>query len=196
MGNSEVLERRGDLRVVLFHDDQPHAPSDDGSSPLLRLWMRSYEWRAEHVSEITSFKPDGIDGILAAAARWGYRSGRERFERYLRIFHGTTEVLWWDSRGNGGGDYVYVTFDTRQWREFVGCPADQTGVLDLSEWQSYCEGDVWGRRVERRRSYVAADGSGDTIETWEPVQDADSWGLIGREWAEQEAREALAAEAA
>lgn len=183
----EVLETRGKLRVRLVLDEYPEKPYDDGRSPIIRLDYLS-GWRAEAVSDIGGYVPAAIDSITAAAARWGGEP--DLFERYLRIFHGTTEVEWYDRRGGGGS--VYVTFDTTDWREHHGINDGRTGAIDIGEWRAWCEGDVYGYVVEELATWRRTDNeSGDERQTWEERESL--WGLYGREYAEQSAREGFSA---
>ena len=162
MSYSEVVEERDGLRVRLVLDDGPSEPYDDGGSPLLRLKFGDFysltRWAgAEQVTEITSYVVD--DGIIEAAARW-WAEESDVFERYLRAFHGTTEVKWYDSRD---GDYAYVTFDTADWRAEMGLTdeylASHAGIVlaDMTEWRAYVEGDVYGYVVERLAPVVDQD---------------------------------------
>lgn len=188
---TEIVETRGDYRARIISEDGPSEPYNDGGSPILRLrWDRNWDdtWYAEQITGITSHVVDSQ--IALAAGRWG--SDTDTFERYLRIFHGTSAVEWYDSRSDGG-DYVYVTFDTAAWREDVGAPENS---VEMSEWRSYVEGDVWCHVVEKRTVWVKApsdvnDPDAETMTTWEEVEDTAVWGFYGHEWAEQAAREAL-----
>ena len=184
---SEILETRGDLRVRLVRDDYPDEPYDDGHSPILRLYpLRSWGgWRADHIDTIGGHTPAGIGEIVTAAEKWA--GNPDLFGRYLRMFHGTTEVQWYDGRQDGA-DYVYVTFDTADWREHHQIAPEQREVIDMSEWRAYCEGDVYGYVIEQRTTW-RRDGSTETRQSWETVDSC--WGFYGNQYAEQAAREAF-----
>ncbi len=158
-------------RALIVLDTSPTEPYDDGGSPILRLDIsRNYgEWRAEQITSITSHLVD--DRIVTAAGRWG--SDTDVFERYLRIFHGTTKVEWHDSRSNGG-DYVYATFDTAAWREEMGLTDEYVAahpdinLASMTEWIAYVNGDCYGIVVEEKHTWKRTD-SDDTIETWDTI---------------------------
>ncbi|WIM95792.1 hypothetical protein ACTOB_007926 [Actinoplanes oblitus] len=188
---SDVLEIRGDLRVRLAHDGCAAEPYFEGRSPILRLYpSRSWGgWRGEYIDSIGAYTPTAADDILTAAEKWA--GGPDLFERYLRMFHGTTAVEWYDGRP-GGGDFVYVTFDTAGWRARYDLPDDVAGIVDLSEWRAYCEGDVYGYVVEERATWQRTNGAGEvaeTRETWEPVDSC--WGFYGHQYAETAGRSVL-----
>jgi hypothetical protein len=63
---------------------------------------------------------------------------------------------------------------------------DNYGDEEVRAWQ---DGDVWGYVIEERIGWVRADGSAETMETWETVDSC--FGFYGREWAERSAREAF-----
>lgn len=186
----EVIMRRNDMRLRLVRDDFPAEPYHDGQSPILRLYpLGGVGWRADYIDSIGGYPPAAIDDIAAAGSRWG--RDRELFERYLRMFHGTTAVQWYDGRC-GGGDYVYVTFDTADWRQHHGIADGQIDVIDMSEWQAYCEGDVYGYIIEEHAAWQGTDSAGaviDTMQTWETVDSC--WGFYGFDHAEQAARQAV-----
>lgn len=186
---SEVLDQRDGLRVRLVPDEYPGEPYDDGRSPILRLhplrWWGG--WRAEYIDTIGGYAPAAINDIVTAAQKWAGEP--DLFERYLRMVHGTTEIEWYDSRP-GSGDYVYVTFDTADWRAHHGLPDQPTGNIDMSDWRAYCEGDVYGYLIEERATWHRVDdgnSSPSTRESWEQI---DSWwGFYGHDYAEDTAIE-------
>jgi hypothetical protein len=188
---SEVLATRGDLRVRLVLDDCADEPYDGGRSPILRLYpLRSWGgWRAEYIDSIGAYTPAAADHIMTAAQKWA--ADPDLFERYLRMFHGTTTVQWYDGR-RGGGDFVYVTFDTADWRAHYDLSDHIAALVDLSDWRAYCEGDVYGYIVEQRATWQRTNPAGevvDTRETWEPVD--SYWGFYGHQYAETAGRSAF-----
>ena len=184
---SDVLETCRDMRVRLVLDNYPAEPYDDGRSPILRLYpLRSWGgWRADHIDTIGGYVPAAMDDIVTAAEKWAGEP--DLFGRYLRMFHGTTEVQWYDGRP-GGGDYIYVTFDTADWRQHHQIEPHQHDVIDMTEWRAYCEGDVYGYVIEQRATW-RRDGSTETRESWETVDSC--WGFYGHKYAEEAAREAF-----
>jgi hypothetical protein len=190
---SEVSEERGHLRVRLVRDDYAPEPYDEGRSPILRLYpLRSWGgWRAEYVPDIGGYKPIAADDIATAAEKWATEP--DLFARYLRMFHGTTAVEWYDARPDAG-DFLYVTFDTADWRAHHGLPDDLSGAVDISEWRAYCQCDVYGYVVEEGAVWLRVNADGeviDTRESWEPIDSC--WGFYGQQYAEDAGREALAA---
>lgn len=206
MSDHDVFETSEDgrYRVRIVRDnDFPSEPYNDGGSPILRLHPSSWsgEWDAEQITSITSHVIDSA--IEKAAAHFGREP--DRFERYMRIFHGTTDVKWWDSRGNGGGDYVYVTFDTADWRTEVGLTDEwiaqhadhftKNGIANMDEWRSYVEGDTYGIVVEELVTWHADAMRGRldlpiTKTVWEHVDSV--WGFYGlSEYVKNEAKQML-----
>ncbi len=181
---SEVLQTRADLRVLLVPDTTAAEPYDEGRSPILRLhplhWWGG--WRAEYITSLGGYTPTAITNIVTAAEKWA--SEPDRFERYLRMVHGTTEIQWYDTRP-GSGEFLYVTFDTTDWRAHHHLPDHPSGNIDMSDWRAYCEGDVYGYIIEQRTLWARVDAphrASDIRESWEPID--SQWGLYGRQYAE------------
>lgn len=181
MSDYEVVEERGDYRVVLYPDIDSSDPRDnDGQSPLIRF----YRDTAEHIAP--TWKSGREDNIEGAARRWGppNRDTWHLFETYMRAFHGTTQIETYYS-----GNHWYVTYDTTEWREDTGAPANS---VDITEWKAYCEGEVYGYVVQKRVTWLAQDDAGaeyGTMETWDDVDSL--WGFYGYDYAIRNARDAL-----
>lgn len=168
---SETLETSedGHFRVQLVLDPYPDEPYDDGQSPLMRLDYSGYGYRAEHIMA-TGRPLDADSYVEAAAERWGTDFGL--LEKYLRAYHGTTQVKTWHS-----GDYWYITYDSAAWREYIGVTADKAEAwladhsdsINLNEYRAYCEGDVWFWVVEKNVTWHRDDDPDETMETWETV---------------------------
>jgi hypothetical protein len=185
----ETVQETETHRVVLVADDSPHEPYNDGGSPILRYWRdRTYGgFHAEQITNITSFEVP--DEIVAALQRWG--GDDDYFERYCRIFHGSTEFDWYTPNDR---DYNYVTFDTAKWREAMGLTDEHVAkykakgepikLAEMSEWQAYCEGNVYGIVTEKKVTWHA-EGHPDRV-TWE--QEDSIWGFYGYEYALEAAR--------
>ena len=147
-------------------------------------WMRvGYgNGKAEHV--MATGRPLYDDErIEEAAQRWGSPSGNDfrLFEKYLRAYHGTTEIETWHS-----GSYWYVTYDTAAWRAYA--ELDQPGAaghIDMDEYKAWCEGDCWGYAVERNVTWQRTDDPGQTMQTWETEDSC--WGFYGSDYVRQEA---------
>ncbi len=187
--NKEVIETRGDYRVVLVPEDGDFAPEQDGEPPLLRIERGS-----------VSFARDGggsEDKVREAFDRWTNRPGDpgwKLFETYLRAYLGVTVIQPWLSE-NGNW---YVAYDTPEWREAAGI-TDPASLADsdlIGDWKPYTNGDVYGAEVEKRVSWTTGDDGYDDRDTWEPVDGASRWVLYGYTYAEEEARELLSEHAA
>jgi hypothetical protein len=175
----EIIEETETKRVVLFDDPDPDAPYDDGSSPLLRLYSFRNDWRAEQVTEVTSYVVH--PRIVEALARWARDSSL--FERYCRIFHGATTFQYWDS---------FVSLDPADWREKVGAPA---GSVSTKEWRAYIDGDVYGIAEQEVVTVTATNQSGEEVSRRQDWLTTDSvWGFYGYEYAVEAARETYLSE--
>jgi hypothetical protein len=176
------IAEAGDLRVRIEIDETPEPPYDEGGAPILR----DDENQIDQVTETTSYVVH--PGILDAANRWGFDDNL--FVRYLRAFHGVTRT----DRCSVGRSR-YLSFDPADWRERVGLTPEflaahpDVNPADLSEWEAYCEGDVYGWVIERRVTWQRLGNPTVTREEWETVDSC--WGFYGREYAEEAAREAL-----
>jgi hypothetical protein len=170
----EVIETVGDFRVVIEVEEGPEEPYDDGQSPLLRLGYRAFGWRAEHVMK-GSRPADDDARIEEAAIRWGAggQSGT----------HGATKVEWYRN-----SDYAYLAYDSAAWREWTGA---SEGSADLSEYRSWCEGEVFGYIVQQRVNWHADNPLFPDQDRWEDVPDESCWGLYGIGYAREAAIEAL-----
>lgn len=174
----EVVEERADYRVILVVDQSPEEP-DASQSPLIRFDRGT----ARHLHLSAHFGLE--DRIEEAADRWGppNRDTWHLFETYMRAFHGTTAIETYYS-----GTYWYVTYDTAEWRKVTGASGP-----DMSEWESWCKGEVYGYVVQKRvKLYVKSEEFSDFSEYGDSWEDVDSlWGLYGYNYAIKAAREAL-----
>jgi hypothetical protein len=185
MSYREVIETRGDYRVVLMPEDADITPEYDGEPPLLRIERGSLSFARD--DEVSGAK------VREAFDRWTSRPGDggwKTFEKYLRAYLGVTVIQPWLSE-NGNW---YVAYDTPQWREEVGI-TDPASLADsdlIGDWRPYTNGDVWGAVVEKRVSWTTEDDDYDDRDTWERVEeDGSRWVLYGYSYAESEARELL-----
>lgn len=205
----EVIAERDGYRAKIVVDYDATEPYNDGGSPLLRITGYGH---AEQVTGITSYELPFE--ITAAFSRFE----DDVFERYLRIFHGTTSIVWWDQQQYNADRFV--TFDTTHWREAMGIDDAQLATItaagrniaDLDEWKWYCEGDVYGIVIEKRSATpanraaldaAAAELGADALYTAvaakadEDNDDVDwveidsMWGYYGDKYATESAREKL-----
>lgn len=179
----------GQQRIVISYDEYPTTPYDDGSTPILAI----YPWgEVAQIEERTSYVVDP-ETIRTLRRCNELSDGQDLFERWLRIFHGTTSVEWYVN-GN-----FYVTFDTADWRESVGLAdevlAQDRQLASMDEWIAYCEGEVFIGRLEAKGTWTRqdyrADGSvTETVgELWDTVDVIG--GFYGYEWAVEGAKEYL-----
>lgn len=179
MSYEDILKEDGRFRVKLVLDECPDEPYDEGQSPLMRMDYGYYGWRAEHI--MTAGRPTDADGYVeTAAARCG--TNFDRLTRYLIIWHGATQVIWWHS-----GSYWYITYDTAAWREHTGAPEHSA---NMDEYRAWCEGDVWGYIVQKRVTWSTEDPDYPDEERWEDTG-GSCWGFYGRDYAEECALGAL-----
>lgn len=126
---------------------------------------------------------------------WNRVTGREDavevFARWARIFHGAVVVE--DRPNDGAWALWYMT--PAQIAE-IGNTPEEAIRIEIDEYRSWAEGDVWGYVVEKYITWIAQEGdieAGEDIpvshSTWEEVESC--WGLIGRDYAEEEARRSL-----
>lgn len=208
MEELNIIEERDGYRVRLELDTDAGQPESDGAAPTLQIDCDYYGH-----GKATAFNP-GANGFEDAYNRFvEFRSPREGvriFERWLRIFHGTTTFAKYHLGHTG--EYGYIAFDTAVWRERVGCSVDALKEEDLlAEVRAWAEGDVWEYIVEKEVFWTkqyhdingepvtekdedlpALDAEGESGSDWFEVQGGSCCGYYGREWAEQAAKEALA----
>jgi hypothetical protein len=204
--NPDIIEERDNYRVRLQLDNDAQEPYNDGATPILRIGGDYYgRGSAVPFNKQTNGFEDAWNRLFECARNNAHH--REIFERFLKIFHGTVKVQFYNE--GASNEYGYVAFDTAAWREEMGL-TDEQGLLAqsllkedyLDELRSWLEGDTWGYVVERKvraitqREDYATGTALDPVEfdEWEEVEDGSCWGFYGREWAEQAAKEALEAE--
>lgn len=178
------------VRVVPFEGmDNPREDGDYHLAGVVTLYAGGY---------MDTPDPAGSDMVRYAALYWlnkyGWRRTHRLLERYVRILGG---VSWYVSpqRGAVGLWYLlpadWVARTESPWNADKALAALRT---EADEYRAWCDGETYGvvmeRRVTWRRVEIAEPA--DTMETWEEIE--SSYGYIGYEWAEQEAREMLAAE--
>lgn len=131
----------GDFRVRLVLEEGPSEPYNDGGFPIVRRDLgRRYENNGgEQIGGISSF---GLPDTIIRARRG---LADDLFERYLRIFHGTTTIKWYSS-----DDYRYCAFDTDEWREAMGIQPEQQLTAEMDEYIAWIEGDCYGVITEHR----------------------------------------------
>lgn len=162
-----TLDEYPDVRARVILDEYAECPYDDGSSPILAYSRRGVQQETRTTSYAVS------DRIIEAANRWPMETAK--FDRYLIIFHGTTEIDEWST-----DDADYVTFDTAEWREAMGIPEDLAAwrasnpdakLANADEYRAWLEGGSYMIVVERRIWKATVDR--------DLIPDLDS---VGDEW--------------
>lgn len=165
-------------RARLIQDDCAGEPDGDALAPALLVPCRGRPRLAKGV-----YLPVHAEPILAA---WLYLADRDRFCRYLRMWHGVTAIAVVST-----ADLDVLIFDTADYRDHVGMqsPADLSG--EEGEWQSWLDGDVYGVKVERHHSGTTTWDDNTTTATsqWREVDAV--WGLYGHEYAMRYAHDLL-----
>lgn len=105
------------------------------------------------------------------------------FIRWAHIFHRAVVVE--DRPHDGAWSFWYMTL--AQIAE-IGNTPEEAIAIEIKEYRAWAEGEVFGYVVEKAVDWDRRDGD-DSMTTWETVDDC--WGLIGREYAEESARDAF-----
>lgn len=187
MTYEEVIEERGAFRVKIVADEYPQEPEFEAGCPVLYVPFRYYDGRVH----FQGYGKDLIDGeralsyLVGQLGRW---EGIEAFERWVRIFHGG-DVTSFDSRE---GTHIAYT-SLAHYEEWGLDPESEHAKADISEWQAYVEGDVWGVVVEEmvttrtiRRDSMGRFMSDTTDVDWDEIESV--WGYYGHEYAVEEAK--------
>lgn len=189
---------------TVWYDDDVVAESDDG---LTRVVLRPDEnseldgdaypilVRHDHRGGTESctgepwYHPNvgnnGDDDNFARAVDWfiynvGGRSGFDMLERWVRLYLGGTKVVQFETQ-----DSTFFACDSAYLWELWGMPADRVltdedVTMDIPD---FLNGEVYSYTVQTRES--------DDSDDWEDT-DEMLFGIVGRDYAESEAREALA----
>lgn len=182
----------GVFSAVVVRDEYPSEPYNDFGCPVLQVNPRYYSADVNRMSYgDESWRRDGIsdtaeDALSKFISEFGLHEGMDVFDRYLRIFHGGSAVTYDPGYHS---DYYYVTYDTRAMREFWGQTGDmlETSAPEMSEWEAYIEGEVYGIRVEVATGF---DVDGEPTD-WSEVEDTAVWGYYGEDVAKSVAIEEL-----
>jgi hypothetical protein len=186
MSYFEIVETsaNGKFRAKITVDEDAQKPDYESEAPILQLEAGGYNGYT-----IEAFNSQA-EPYVDAAERLIWQ-GVEVFERYLRIFHGTTVFSEYNT--NRSREFGYIGFDTAVWRESMGVSPEQLKEENiLSEVEAWASGDVWGVSVEKLVSWSTEDEDYDDFDDWEEVPDTAVWGWYGHAWAEQEAKAELA----
>jgi len=202
MTDYEVIKTSddGQYRVVLTQDTDCEQPMDSGdwwtTSVLTRTSRGFYRYESDPMEAM--YDPQGRLDAWRHFADWrvhdAVSDADEAFKRYMRIFH-CIEVF--DvTIHNGYRD----TSNALAWlepseRERVGFsdqfPAKDAIDMEIGEHNRWADGECYGYIVQKRVKWSTDDPEFEDREDWEDTDDS-LWGLIGYEYAEQQATEALA----
>ena len=186
------------FRALIVQDDDAQAPEFDGGCPIIRIEHRygGFDTEMTGYGQCAAYPdglPDTADNILRRFNSYDMRTAIETFERYLRIYHDGNLI---EHESDG---VTYVAYTTRTLWESWG-NAGEVGKADLDEWRAYVEGDTYGVMVEVKPTVEVdddeayADHFGDVDHDGWVETDGTCWGFYGQKYAEESAREELAAE--
>jgi hypothetical protein len=169
-----TLDDAPDYRARMFFDYDTENPADrDG-------WVTTYLTPSRYV-DVT---PEGFSFADARS-----RLSANAFMRYLRTFHGAKGVQLYRI-----GDCEGFAFILPESLERADYSTDETGAcetiaVEMQEYSKWSNGECYGYVVERQHRH-SCEECGDEI-VWREVEDGSLWGMIGFEYAQAEAREAL-----
>lgn len=197
----ETIEHEsGQYRVRIVPDYEADPGDCDGMAFVLVL-----DDRRERVEQLHG-KDSGLTVPDVAGALLHFRQDLDLFGRYLRMFYDVASFDYWTPR-----DGTVVAFTTRELARAWGFtdPDDDDKTYHhgesrrdivarsapdaLHQWRQRDEGDVYGYVVEQHVTWRPVSVPADedvTMETWEHIDSC--YGFFGHEYAEQEARSALA----
>lgn len=122
----------------------------------------------------------------------GYVDAVPVFARWARIFHGVTVV---EDRPHDGAWSLWYAMPERLAE--TTWTAERVIESEIREYRRWAEGEVYGHIVEKDVTRIPRDAKDrddpeldDETREWEHVDSC--WGYIGREYAEDAAREAFA----
>lgn len=183
---SDVIETSPDgrFRVILELDTDADLSDRQGAGYVFYI---DYSGRGPYL------QANEYDAAGAERARTYLAAAMDRFPgdldtvaRYFRTIGCQLDCF--DTR-----DGRYVSIVTPALEKVWGCDPG-TATPDLSEWQAREDGDVYGYVIEEQCTWTSNTiGGVRTMQTWGTVEDVDSslWGMYGRTYAEETAREAF-----
>lgn len=195
VGEPVVMDDGTEYRAIIQRQSHPTPPESDGDWPILKFELRSHRVTTDAEAYNAAAGPF-LDKFTELADRNYGRGVREIFERYLKIFHGTTAVRTYGP--NPHTDYTYIAFDTKEWRESMGIVGNRVEDLakedPLEEVRAWLEGDVWGKSIQHR--WNPDNKLDDPDLGWHSHGDGWVWGFYGEKWAKQAVTEDLENEVA
>lgn len=170
----------GRTRVRLVHDDDPVHPREEYDH--LGHVITIHHSRYTDIDKNAGPLADVWDEALSLTADRG--AAVDLFERYCRIYHLAATL--YDTPHEGPSAIWYLAAEDF-WQ--VENPAEFLKG-ERNEYRNWAEGDVWGHVIEHEVKWGRVNTPAETMTTWETVESC--WGFIGREYAEEAAREAFA----
>lgn len=185
-----TADEAGTTRVVIVTDTDAHAPDGDFFGSVYRLEGSSVDTMGQRYRATE----DHADEIRDA---WGHFGDLELVGRYLKMFHDIVGFDWIDL---GGRTFINVVTpadletwgyaDLETYRRDTGRACATYG--NLVEWEAWAEGEVYGYMVQRVVTWTPDTDQLEPRDEWEDTDDA-CFGFYGYDYAEEMAREALAA---
>jgi len=192
----------GRFRVILEQDTDCAKPMDDDDGWVtsvltfdgMSTWQTHTTWQAMRDPES---RLDALTHFDDHVGDFNRAEPEEKFKRWMRLYHGievhdVTIVNGYRHTSNG---LAWVEQSELTRVGFVVLAPTDPGakaIIDkeIAEHNHWAEGDCWGYRVQELTNWLSEDETR-SMQTWEDTGDS-VWGFIGREYAEQEATEALA----
>jgi hypothetical protein len=178
---TEILETAGRYRLTLEvqQDSASSNPRTEQDCNLANVITLGNQRRYIKIDE------DG--GPLAYG--WYHFAARgkgvELFIRWARMMHGVTAVE--ENPHDGAHSIWYVTPERLAETTWT---AEKVIEAEVREYQLWASGEVYGHVIEKSVHWVSQDHNDAETDTWE--HEDSCWGYIGREYAEEAAREAFA----
>lgn len=179
MTDMDILEKAGEYRLVLKQDTDASSPREDQDCNLANVITHKGQ-RCLDVDEDGGPLEEGWRRIESR-----YVNAFPVFARWARIFHGATAVEQWP---HGGARSLWYVMPGKLAETTVS--AEKIIEEEVEEYRKWVNGEVYGYVIEKSVGWQRSDGGVGVLVTWEGVESC--WGHIGREYAEEAAREAFA----
>jgi hypothetical protein len=187
MTNADILETSGKYRVVLAlqTESQECNPRTNDECNLANV----ITFKGQRYIDIDEDGGPLAEGWERIHDRYLDKEAIAVFTRWARIFHGATVV---HHRPYDGAEALwYVMPDKLAETTWT---AEQVITSEISQYREWAEGNVYGWIVQKNVTRVPKDAEdqedpevADETAEWEHVNSC--WGYIGREYAEESARE-------
>lgn len=186
MTDMDILEKAGEYRLVLKQDTDASSPREDQDCNLANVITHKGQ-RCLDVDEDGGPLEEGWRRIESR-----YVNAVPVFARWARTFHGATVIEQWPY---GGARSIWYVMPEKLAETTV--PAEKIIEEEVEEYRKWVDGEVYGYVIEKNVTRIPKDAEDredpdldDETTEWEHVESC--WGHIGREYAEEAAREAFA----